>query len=92
MGLAKKIFVAGILAALLVWQTGMTTEYVCHEEIYQVKSRDTLWTIAEKFFGKQDKYRHFGEFVYSIRERNKVGKYIYPDQMIVIPLSVEKQN
>lgn len=81
-------FFAVVMATLLM--TMQPREYSMNKQAYLVKPRDTLWTIAEQYFDKQNKYRHFGEFVYSIGAYNHLGKYIYPGQVIIVPLEVEK--
>jgi len=49
---------------------------------YQVKSGDTLWTIAERFKPVEMDTR---EFVYYIRELNDNDGKIFPGQVIKIP-------
>lgn len=86
-----KIYTAIFAAIVITLLTAMQPkEYSMNKQAYLVKPRDTLWTIAERYYDKQNKYRHFGEFVYSIGAYNRLGKYIYPGQIIIVPLEVEK--
>lgn len=85
-----RTFFALLILVIFLMTTCDFKEYTMNEQVYLVKPRDTLWTIAEQYFEKQNRYRHFGEFVFSIGKYNNLGKYIYPGQVIIVPLEVEK--
>lgn len=69
--------------AVLGYKPPTTTTYVEHV----VRSGETIWSIAGIYADKQILY--FNEFVWTINQANpKQGKYIYPGQIIKIPLTV----
>lgn len=52
---------------------------------YRVGSGDTLWGIANKFYGLQDK-SDIREFIFDIREYSGVSPVIHAGQLIEIPI------
>ena len=69
--------------AVLCYKPPTTTTYVEHV----VRSGETVWSIAGIYADKQILY--FNEFVWTINQANpKQGKYIYPGQILTIPLKV----
>ena len=74
-----------ILASIVVlgYKPPTTTTYVEHV----VRSGETIWSIAGIYVDKQILY--LDEFIWTINEANpNKGKYIYPGQIIKIPLTV----
>lgn len=60
-----------------------TTTYVEHV----VQKGETVWSIAELYSDKQILY--FNEFVWTINQTNPQNdKYIYPGQILQIPMKV----
>lgn len=69
--------------AVLGYKPPTATTYVEHV----VRSGETIWSIAGIYADKQVLY--FDEFIWTINEANpNKGKYIYPGQIIKIPLTV----
>lgn len=85
----KAVLLLLVLAAFMC--SGLKTDYVNTTESYTVKSGDTLWYIAGKYFDKQDKEDHFGEFQWQIREANADkfadNRSLQPGDVLIIPLS-----
>ena len=74
-----------ILASIVVlgYEPPTTTTYVEHV----VRSGETIWSIAGIYVDKQILY--LDEFIWTINKANpNKGKYIYPGQIIKIPLTV----
>ena len=69
--------------AVLSYKPPTTTTYVEHV----VRSGETIWSIAGIYADKQILY--IDEFIWTINKANpNKGKYIYPGQIIKIPLTV----
>ena len=77
---------AGIYTGAQIW-TDATAEYSLSTAYQTVRSGDTVWTIAGRYFKRQDRYRHFGEFVHSVTVANG-GAEITPGQVLRVPLEV----
>lgn len=91
-----KILIAGLLIALAFIFSSFNTEYIKSEVSYKVQQGDTLWYIAGKYFNKQDKEDHFGEFQWQIREANADkfanNRMLQPGDVLIIPLERKVAN
>lgn len=85
-----KAIIAGLLIIAAFLCSGLKTDYVKTEAHYTVQNGDTLWYIAGKYFNKQDRHHHFGEWQWQIREANANkfadNRILQPGDVLVIPL------
>lgn len=89
-----KKFVVGALillaAACLSCQFGKS--YALTTEYYTAKAGDTIWSIAEAYYPKQDQTRNFNEFLYKVRYENGFTtgrRVLQPGDVIAVPLYCE---
>lgn len=89
----RALFLACCLATGIAtgYQIGAAwlTEYDTTTAYVEVQSKDTMWGIAERYFDRQDRYKHFGEFVHSIATYNGDSR-VYAGQVLRVPLEVRK--
>lgn len=85
-------FFAACLAAGIASELAIGKEYFKSTEVHIVEPRETVWEIAGLYFERQNRYRHFGEFVYSIEQANGGGGIIHPGQKLAIPLETELET
>lgn len=77
------------VACFLVGYT--TTEYTMHRVTHTVVAGDTLWGIATSYFDRQDRFDHFGEFVYSIQVENS-SPLLHVGDEVIVPLYTEGEK
>ncbi len=86
-GIMKYLLILAVLVMALY--SAIDTGYELKKESYVVRSGDTIWTIAERYYEKQDKYRTLDGFIYDISKENN-GCNISPGDVLVIPLEIKK--
>lgn len=66
-------------------------EYATKTVYHRVVAGDTVWDICEKHFSHQDKYKNFNEFVYVVRQANKMAQrpHLQIGDIVEIPIIVE---
>ncbi len=86
----KKIIILSWILTFIYIMSSFSTEYKLVNETYVVQKNDTLWNIGERYISQQDKTRHLGEFVFSIRENNldklRNNRMLQPGDVLIIPL------
>lgn len=94
MKIAKIFCGAAMLLALLVFLSGAgSKQYAVEHRTHIVSEGQTMWDIASLYMSRQDKTRDVRELVYDISQANGIkNAYIYPGQVLTIPLTrkVEK--
>lgn len=77
-----------MLVVLGLLCSGMDTKYELSNKHHVVAEGQTLWGIATKYKGEQEKRMTMDEFVYNISKANNLQgeKFLHPGQVIVIPL------
>lgn len=77
-----------MLVVLGLLCSGMDTNYELSNKHHVVAEGQTLWGIATKYKGEQEKRMTMDEFVYNISKANNLQgeKFLHPGQVIVIPI------
>lgn len=89
----KKILIVGILIIVsLVLCGNLSRGYELKIQEHTVTGGETLWSIASKYYGKQDRHRDIRELIWEIRELNKldVKRYLQPGDYLKVPLWIAK--
>lgn len=86
-------FLFGAMAAIYLF-TGCSffeKEYVLNTHYHRVTAGDTIWGICEDHYAEQDRYTYFNEFVYVVRQLNKMPNrpYLQVGDVVEIPLYKE---
>lgn len=88
MKMAKIFCSIAALLTLLVFFTGAHgTQLAVVNHTHIVSEGQTVWDVASLYMSEQDKTRDVRELVYDISKTNNIkNAYIYPGQVLTIPL------
>ena len=84
----------GFLIAVAILCSGCETDYKRTDYNIRVAGGDTLWAIASRHLELNDKKMSMEEYVYTIKEVNKLDSknYLQPGQILIVPVFKEKSS
>lgn len=69
---------------------GLFAEYEVESLLHVVRSGETMWGIAEKYYHLEEK-ECFNEFVWRVERQNGKRYFIYPGQVVLVRYHVVKK-